>query len=63
MKKTTLIILASFMIVSCQQTTVEVSKSAGEWMMQGSVNQGKKYVMGDDKDAALLNNLWTRTKT
>ena len=23
-------------------------------MMQGSVNQGKKYVMGDDKDADLV---------
>ena len=53
MKKTIIIIL-SITIFSCEQNTVEVSKSAGEWMMQGSVNQGKKYVMGDDKDADLV---------
>ena len=53
MKKTIILIL-SITIFSCEQNTVEVSKSAGEWMMQGSVNQGKKYVMGDDKDADLV---------
>ena len=52
--KKTIIILLSITIFSCEQNTVEVSKSAGEWMMQGSVNQGKKYVMGDDKDADLV---------
>ena len=52
--KKTIIILLSITSFSCEQNTVEVSKSAGEWMMQGSVNQGKKYVMGDDKDADLV---------
>jgi len=52
--KKTIIILLSITIFSCEQNSVEVSKSAGEWMMQGSVNQGKKYVMGDDKDADLV---------
>ena len=48
-----LILLISFSILSCQKNSVDVSSAAGEWMMEGSVNQGKKYIMGDDSDADL----------
>ena len=50
--KKLLILFISFSILSCQKNSVDVS-SAGEWMMEGSVNQGKKYIMGDDSDADL----------
>lgn len=54
MKNIMLMLMAVFIIYSCEQETVEVSKSAGEWMMQNSPNQGKKYVMGSDNDADLV---------
>ena len=51
--KKLIILFISLSFLGCETNNVEVQKSAGEWMMEGSQNQGKKYIMGDDDDADL----------
>jgi hypothetical protein len=51
--KKLIILLISLSFIGCDKNNVEAQKSAGEWMMEGSQNQGKKYIMGDDVDVDL----------
>ncbi len=47
MKKILLLFTISTLL-SCETKTVEIEKTAGEWLMDGNWN-GKKYMLGDDK--------------
>ena len=47
MKKILLLFTISIFL-SCETKTVEIEKTAGEWLMDGNWN-GKKYMLGDDK--------------
>ena len=52
MKKIILLSLLTFLLSSCE-TSVEVDKTGGEWLREGS-RLGKGYTIGDQKDSDLV---------
>ena len=54
MKKIILVFIL-LVFTGCETTNSETSaSSAGEWLMAGSSNKGKKFVIGDDKNVEIV---------